>query len=625
MPGDNSFLGNYCQAPIATRAGYPRRVTAGNPLLSDRDVEFLLHEVHDLGALLRLSAFADHDRDTCELFLAGARALARDVLYPAYRPMDEEAPRFHAGRIQVHPRMRAIWPRLCHLGVLTASRPPEVGGQQLPRTVALLAEAYLMAANLSAYGYAGLTAGAAHLIEAFGSDVLKDTYMRRMYAGEWTGTMALTEPHAGSSLADLRTRATPRDDGTYAIAGGKIFISGGDHDLAGNVVHLTLARIDGAPPGTRGISLFVVPRLHPEGDGLVDNDVHTAGMIHKIGWRGLPSLVINFGERGACRGHLVGTAGQGLSYMFQMMNEARLMVGLNGIATAAVAYHESLAYARERRQGRPPGRRDPTSPPVALVEHADVRRMLLRQKAIVEGGLSLLVAAARLSDLAAHGETEAERRRAGLLLDLLTPIAKSFPAERGFESNTLALQIFGGYGYSSEYPVEAWLRDQKLNSIHEGTTTIHGLDLLGRRALAPGALAAFGEEIFRTCAEALAAGLDPSWPDALKAAATEAGTLVAELAARGAGDPERMLRHSHDVLDIFMTIAVAWQWLRQATAAHKALSQGTLSSAADEAFYRGKLRAAQYWLRTELPRLAPLVQLCRDEEDSYAAARPEWL
>jgi alkylation response protein AidB-like acyl-CoA dehydrogenase len=598
-------------------------VPANNPLLSDRDVEFILYELHDAAALARLPAFADHDRETFDLFLGNARALARDVLFPAYRPMDSEPPVFQGGRITVHPVMKSIWPRMVELGVLTASRPTAVGGQQLPRTVAVLAEAYLMAGNLSAYCYAGLTTGAAHLIEAFGDDFLKDTFMRRMYAGEWTGTMALTEPHAGSSLADLRTAATPRDDGTYDVRGGKIFISGGDHDVTDNVVHLTLARIDGAPAGTRGISLFAIPRLRPDGDRLVDNDVSTAGMIHKIGWKGLPSLVINFGERGDCRGWLVGAPGHGLTNMFQMMNEARLMVGLNGIATASVAYHESLAYAKERRQGRPHGRRDPASPPVPIIEHADVRRMLLRQKAIVEGGLSLLVQAARLADLSEHAEDPAERRRSALLLDLLTPIAKSFAAERGFDSNALALQIFGGYGYSSEYMPEAWLRDQKLNSIHEGTTTIHGLDLLGRRALAPGALQTLGEEIFRTCSEAQTAGVDPRWIAALQAATETAGRLVAGLAAHGqAGDPERMLRHSHDVLDIFMTITVAWQWLRQATVASTALSRGT--SAADDAFYRGKLQAAQYWLTTELARTDYLARLCRDEEDSYAATRPEW-
>ncbi len=593
---------------------------ADNPLISDRDVAFLLDEVHDVAALCRLPVFAEHDRETFELFLGNARALAREHLYPAYRPMDAEPPAFVEGRIRVHPRMRALWPRLVELGVLTASRPASVGGAQLPRAVAILAEAYLMAANLGAYGFAGLTAGAAHLIEAFGDAWLRERFMRRMYAGEWTGTMALTEPHAGSSLADLRTRATPAGDGTYLVQGGKIFISGGDHDLADNVVHLTLARLDGAPAGVKGISLLAIPRLRPEGERLVDNDVSTAGMIHKIGWRGLPSLVINFGERGACRGWLVGEPGHGLGYMFQMMNEARLMVGLNGVATASVAYHEALRYARERRQGRPPGRRDPTSPPVPIIEHADVRRMLLRQKAIVEGGLCLLVYAAQLTDLAAHAEDPDERRRSALLLDLLTPIAKSFAAERGFESNALALQIHGGYGYSSEYLPEAWLRDQKLNSIHEGTTTIHGLDLLGRRALAPGALPALGAEILRACDDAAAAGIDPAWLAPLRAALPALGGLMRTLVARGEAEgPERMLRHSHDVLEIFMIVAVGWQRVRQAAAAARGLAR-----APGDPFLRGKLPAAQYWLYTEVPRVPGLISLCEADEDSYARMDPDW-
>lgn len=593
---------------------------ADNPLISERDVAFLLDEVHDVAALCRLPFFAEHDRETFELFLGNARALAREHLYPAYRPMDLDPPTFVEGRIRVHPRMRALWPRLVELGVLTASRPASVGGAQLPRAVAVLAEAYLMAANLGAYGFAGLTAGAAHLIEAFGDAWLQEHFMRRMYAGEWTGTMALTEPHAGSSLADLRTRASPAGDGTYLVQGGKIFISGGDHDLADNVVHLTLARLDGAPAGVKGISLLAIPRLRPEGGRLVDNDVSTAGMIHKIGWRGLPSLVINFGERGACRGWLVGEPGHGLGYMFQMMNEARLMVGLNGVATASVAYHESLRYARERRQGRPPGRRDPTSPPVPIIEHTDVRRMLLRQKAIVEGGLCLLVHAAQLTDLAAHADDADERRRAALLLDLLTPIAKSFAAERGFESNALALQIHGGYGYSSEYLPEAWLRDQKLNSIHEGTTTIHGLDLLGRRALAPGALPTLGAEVLRACDDAAALGVDPAWLAPLRAALPAVGGLMRTLVARGEAEgPEQMLRHSHDVLEIFMILAVGWQWVRQAAAAARGLDR-----APGDPFLRGKLPAAQYWLCTEVPRVSGLIALCEEGEDSYARMDPNW-
>ena len=448
--------------------------------------------------------------------------------------------------------------------------------------------------------------------------------MRRMYAGEWTGTMALTEPQAGSSLADVATVATPTAAGHYLLRGAKIFISGGDHDLTDNVVHLTLARIAGAPAGIKGVSLFCVPRRRVVGDALVDNDVAVTGLIHKIGWRGLPSLALALGERDDCHGYLVGAPHQGIRYMFQMMNEARIMVGVNGVATASVAYHEALAYARARPQGRPMTGKDPAAPPVPITAHADVRRMLLRQRAIVTGGLALLVRTARYADLHHHGADEPTRARAGLVLDLLTPIAKTFPAERGFEANALAVQIHGGYGYSSEYLPEAWLRDQKLNSIHEGTTGIQALDLLGRRAVAGGgaALAAWAEEVERTCARAEAAGVEAAWSTALRAARATTLGLTQALAGRGlAGDPEAMLAHAADYLDLFATVAIAWQWLELAAAvAERAARPGA------DADHRAVTDAcARYWFATELPRVAHLAALCHSGERSYLDLDPAWL
>ncbi|RJS24043.1 acyl-CoA dehydrogenase [Corallococcus sp. H22C18031201] len=594
-----------------------------NPLLSDRDVDFQLHEVQAVSRLFSLPDFADHSRDTVSLLLESTRRFARAELYPTYRAMDEAPPVFEHGRVRVHPALRALYAGMVDLGLLTATRPPEVGGQHLPLTVHAVASAYLMAGNLSAYGYLGLTLGAAHLLEVFGSPWVRDTFMTRLYRGEWTGTMALTEPQAGSSLADVKTRATPAPDGAWRIQGSKVFISGGDQDFTENVVHLTLARIEGAEGGTRGISLFAVPSRRPEGDALVPNDVSVAGVIHKIGWRGLPSLVLNYGEAGDCRGWLVGQPGRGLACMFQMMNEARIMVGLNGVATASVAYHEALAYARERPQGRPAWAKDASRPQSPIIEHADVRRMLLRQKAIVEGGLSLLLSASYQADLAGHAPDAATRERASRLLDLLTPIAKTFPAEKGFESNALALQIHGGYGYSSEYSPESWLRDQKLNSIHEGTTGIQGLDLLGRKVIAGegAALRAFQEEVDATVERARAAGVEAAWCDALRGALAEAATLTMELAARGlAGEVEAMLRHSADFLELFSVLAVAWRWLDQAAAAREGLKRG----ADGQDFYEGKLAAAQYWFAVEVPRVALLAKLCRTAEDSYARMRPEW-
>jgi alkylation response protein AidB-like acyl-CoA dehydrogenase len=598
---------------------------AANPLIDDRDVAFLLDEVLGVSRLTELPYFADHDRGTFELVLASARRLARDVLYPAYRTLDESPPKLVNGRILVHPRLKEIFPLLIDLGLVAAHRPHDVGGQQLPLTIVTMAAAYLMAGNAAAYGYIGLTQGAAHLIEAFGGPTLRSQYLDRMYRGEWTGTMALTEPQAGSSLSDVQATAEPTADGYYLIRGSKIFISAGDHDMADNVVHMTLARIKGAPAGIKGVSLFCVPRQRPSDDGktLVDNDVSVAGAIHKIGWRGLPSLALNYGERGDCQGWLVGEANKGIGYMFQMMNEARIMVGLNGVATASVAYHESLAYARTRPQGRPVAAKDPATPQVTIVEHADVRRMLLRQKAIVEGGLALLARASWYSDVGEHG-SGTEREQAALLLDLLTPIAKSFPAERGFEANALALQIHGGYGYSSEYLPEAWLRDQKLNSIHEGTTGIHALDLLGRRAVARGGatLLAFGREVAATAERARAAGVDAAWIAAVERSITTLTALTAELGKRGLVDPEAMLLHATDYLDLFSTIAIAWQWLEMAAAAQRGLP----TASGDQAgFYQAKLAAAQYWIATELPRIDHLAHLCRSGEDSYARLDPAWL
>ncbi|MGH7271593.1 MAG: acyl-CoA dehydrogenase, partial [Polyangiaceae bacterium] len=379
----------------------------------------------------------------------------------------------------------------------------------------------------------------------------------------------------------------------------------------------------GAPAGIKGVSLFAIPKRRVEGSTIVDNDVSVAGVIHKIGWRGLPSLALSLGERGDCHGWLVGEANRGIHCMFQMMNEARLMIGANGVATASVAYHQALAYARERPQGRPLGVKDPNAPQASILAHADVRRMLLRQKAIVEGGLALVARTALYADLAAHADDEAVRARSALLLDLLTPVAKSFPAERGFEANALAVQVHGGYGYSSEYLPEAWLRDQKLNSIHEGTTGIQGLDLLGRKVIAKSgaAIMALGDEIAAAAASARRAGIDEGLTSAVEGALQETQELTAHLGAKGmAGDIEGMLLHSADYLDLFSILVIAWQHLAMATAARAGLTASP--SEGDAAFYRGKERAAEYFIRTEVPRVATLAALCRSGEDSYARVAP---
>ncbi len=600
-------------------------MSANNPLVSDRNVEFLLYEVFDAEALCRLPAYEEHSRETFDLVLQTARKFAREVLFPTYKAMDEAPAHMEGGGIKVHPLMKQLFPKLVEQGGVAMTRPHEVGGQQLPHTVATLVALYGMAANLSAVSYIGLTAGAAHLIETFGSEALKAEMMTRMYSGEWTGTMALTEPHAGSSLTDVKTTATPTAHGYHMLRGNKVFISGGDQDLTANIVHLALARIDGAPPGIKGVSLFAVPKLRVQEGKLVANDVQCAGAFHKMGWRGIPSIALNFGENDDCRGWLVGEPHRGISQMFQMMNEARLMVGMQGIATASVAYHEALEYARTRPQGRPLGSKNPSRPQVPIIEHADVRRMLLRQKAIVEGSLSLGVQAARYADLAAHAATPEERRRAFLLLEMMTPVVKSFAAEKGFESNALAVQVHGGYGYTSEYLPEAWLRDQKLNSIHEGTTCMHSMDLLGRKVVADqgGALRLLGDEIGVTVRRAAAAGLDAGLGSAIERAMALVGEVTMGLASLGLGGRvEEMMRHSVDYLDMFSTVVISWQWLLQAAVAREKLAGAPSAPSAE--LYEGKVCTAEYWIKTELPRVDHLAQLCRSGEDSYVRMNPGW-
>lgn len=594
-----------------------------NPLLSDRDVDFLLYDVHDAVGLCALPAFAMHDRGTFELTAQSFRRVSREVLFPALRETDGAAPVLRDGGVALHPKMHRIFAALAEAGVLAATRPFDVGGQQLPALVSNAASAYLCAANASAAGLSMLTTEAAHLLESFGGERLRELYMHDLYAGRATGTMCLTEPHAGSSLGDITTKAAPQPDGSYRITGSKIFISGGEHDLGVNIVHMVLARIEGAPEGSRGVSLFCVPKLRPDGDGLADNDVRCAGVLHKIGWRALPSVVLNLGESGDCHGWLVGAPGRGLPQMFQMMNAARIGVGLSAAAVAYAAYQESLLYARNRPQGRALSGRDAQGPQVAITEHPDVRRMLLRQKSIVEGALSLVLCAARYADVSEHGADDAARRRARLVLDLLTPVAKTFPAERGFEANALAVQILGGYGYTAEYLPELWMREQKLNSIHEGTTGIQGLDLLGRKVVAGGgeALSAWADDVNAAVTRGREAGVNPLWCDALEGAVHDVGGLTMELGARGlSGDVLGMLGHSADYMDLFSTVCVAWQWMLQATAAKRGLD-----GAADDGFYRGKLHAAQYWFATELPRIAHLAKLCREGEDSYLSVSPDWL
>ncbi|MEZ4901496.1 MAG: acyl-CoA dehydrogenase family protein [Spirosomataceae bacterium] len=448
---------------------------------SKRDLQFNLYELLDVSQLTQYDYFQEHNQELFNMILEAAQQIAEKELYPLLTEMDRHEPQLVGGKIRVHEGMKAIVKRFGEDGWINAPFSYEEGGQQVPTVVQNAAAFIFQTANYSASVYPFLTTGAANLIRCFGTQTLIDTFTPNMYNGRWQGTMALTEPDAGSSLSDICTTAEPTDElGIYKIQGQKIYISCGDHDACENVVHLLLGKIKGSPAGTKGISLFVVPQKRPTPSGLVNNGVETAGIYHKMGYKGAPIVHLMFGTHDDCLGFLVGEPHKGLNYMFQMMNEARIGVGTNATAIGTAAYYASLAYAKERPQGRPIAAKDPAQPQTPIINHADVKRMLLFQKSVVEGSLSLLLQCGLWADLAhvAEGET---KDRAELLLDLLTPIAKSYPSEMCCQTTSAAVQILGGAGYTTDFPLEQYYREARIHPIHEGTTGIHGLDLLGRK------------------------------------------------------------------------------------------------------------------------------------------------
>jgi butyryl-CoA dehydrogenase len=435
---------------------------------------------------------------------------------------------------------------------------------------------------------------------------MKEVFIPKMFEGQWQGTMALTEPQAGSSLSDITTRALPAEDGSYRLQGQKIFISAGDHDGVDNIIHLMLAKIEGAPPGAKGISMFIVPKLRPEADGsLVPNDVQVAGIYHKLGYRGAPITQLSLGENGDCRGYLVGEPHQGLRYMFQMMNEARIDVGMGAAAISSAAYYAALEYSRERPQGRRLTSKDPALPQIPIIEHSDVKRMLLFQRAVIEGSLSLLLQCAYYADIERVGEGE-EKERCSLLLDLLTPIAKTYPSEMGVLCVSQGLQCLGGYGYCDEFPLEQYYRDVRIHPIHEGTTGIQGLDLLGRKVIMQGgkAFEVYLQEVRRTLAEA---EKDPELEPQARLLAEALETLqkvTGHLVGLAGQDPELFLADATLYLEFFGIITIAWQWLLQALKIQEGL--GGQVSEAEKTFYEGKKYAFKYFFAYELPKIQGL-------------------
>ncbi len=592
-------------------------------LLSRRDLDFLLYEWLRVDELTKRERFAEHSRETFDGVLDLCEQLATRYFAPHNKTSDANEPTFDGDKVTVIPEVKQALDAFAEADLISMGMDQALGGAQLPMTVAEAGFAWFSAANVSTTGYLMLTIANANLLAKFASAEQIDAFCKPMMAGRFSGTMALSETQAGSSLADILTRAEP-DDGSYRLFGSKMWISGAEHELTDNIVNLVLAKIPGGPPGTKGISLFIVPKFLVDADGAVGerNDVVLAGLNHKMGQRGITNTVLNFGEgkfrpggKAGAVGYLVGEPHRGIAYMFHMMNEARLGVGLGAVALGYTGYLKSLEYARERPQGRPLTAKDPSTSQIPIIEHADVKRMLLAQKAYVEGGMALLLYCAKLVDIQNSAESDEERDAMGLLLDILTPVGKSWPSQWCVAANDLAIQVHGGYGYTREYDVEQHYRDNRLNPIHEGTHGIQSLDLLGRKVTQRGgaSLVALGKAISETVGAAnanggepadLAAQLDSTWQRLV-------GVTTGMFAS---GDVDAAMANSVTYLEAFGHLIIAWIWLEQFVATH--------GQSGD--FYDGKRQAARYFFRYELPKTAPQLDLLESLDRTTLEMRDGW-
>ncbi|WP_426211063.1 acyl-CoA dehydrogenase [Massilia sp. TWP1-3-3] len=612
-------------------------------ILSRRDIDFLLYEWLDVETLTSRPRFQDHSRETFNAALDTAEQIATDLFAPHNKKNDSNEPHFDGEKVTIIPEVKVALDAFSAAGLMAASQDYAFDGMQLPCVVGKALSAYFTAANIATSAYIFLTVGNANTLLKCATAQQVERFVRPMLAGKFFGTMCLSEPQAGSSLSDISTRAepdftaAPEGERQYRLSGNKMWISAGEHDLGGNIVHLVLAKIPGPDgrviPGVKGISLFIVPKFLVGDDGAIGerNDVVLAGLNHKMGNRGTTNCLLNFGEgrhrpggRAGAIGYLVGEPHQGLMNMFHMMNEARIGVGMCAAVLGVTGYLHALDYARNRPQGRPPAEKDPVKPQVPIIEHTDVRRMLLAQKAYAEGAMALVMYSARLVDEQQSAPAPEARARAGMLLDFLTPITKSWPSQWCVEANSLAIQVHGGYGYTREYNVEQFYRDNRLNAIHEGTHGIHGLDLLGRKvSMQNGALfKAISAELAASIAKVRAADV----PDELHASADlleqawgRIGRVTTTL--YGAGDMNKTLANASLYLEAVGHTIVAWMWLEQALVAAHALPG---ASRDDTNFYLGKLQACRYFFHWELPKVQQQLELLASIDTTTLDMQDAW-
>ncbi|WP_444910132.1 acyl-CoA dehydrogenase [Microbulbifer sp. TRSA005] len=597
-----------------------------NSLLNDRDTEFLLYEFLDTEALLQRPRYKEHSREVFDATLKTARTIAEKFFANHNAKGDANEPNFDGEKIQMIAETKQSWDAFSEAGFLAGHCNFDEGGMQLPKAIISTALGYVSAANIASACYPFLTIAAANLLRSFASDSLKAKFLPQMLDGRFAGTMALTEPDQGSALADIRTSAEQAEDGSYRIRGQKMYISGGDQSLTENIVHLVLAKIKGAPAGVKGISLFLVPKMLLDENGQVaqPNDVKLAGLLHKMGFRNTTSTVLSFGEDQGAVGYLIGEPHQGLKYMFQMMNEARISVGAGASILGYQGYAYSLQYAKDRPQGRLPSNQDPSAKQVPIIQHADIRRMLLMQKAYAEGGLGLSMYATSLYEDQHSAPTEEESQLAATLLDLITPVVKSWPSKYCLKANELAIQVLGGAGYIREFPLEQLYRDNRLNAIHEGTEGIHALDLLARKVPSKNfqAYQLLQTEIRKTVLEARQKESLISMADTLEESLQKLDETGMALFTQLQEDVDRGLSNATLYLDVFGCIMVAWIWLRQAVIAANAL-EGTTSEE-DGNFYRGKLHTALFYFEWELPNIQPQISLLQSGNNLPFDMRVDW-
>jgi len=575
-------------------------------ILADRrDIDFVLHEQLNVEQFAKHELFPEFNRKAIDMIVGEARSLAMKEILPTQADGDRMGVHFENGSVTVPDSFHKAWKALRDGEWLAMTEDPEWGGQGMPRSVATAASDFLMSANFAFLMYASLSHGAGKLIETFGSDQQKKLFLKKLFSGEWTGTMLLTEPSAGSDVGALATTATPNADGTYSVTGNKIFISGGEHDMAANIIHPVLARIEGAPAGTAGISLFIVPKIWVNDDGSLGepNDVVCTGIEEKMGIHANTTASLALGSKGKCRGLLLGEANKGMRAMFLMMNDARLMVGNQGLACASASYLYALNYARTRVQGRHLLKvMDKDAPGVPIIQHPDVRRMLMIMKVYVESLRSLMYYVAFCIDRIATSTDAEEKTRLQGIIDFLIPIAKAYTTDRSFDVCSLGVQVYGGYGYIKEFPVEQLLRDCRITQIYEGTNGIQAMDLFGRKLGQNGGrpIIDLGEEIRRTIAAAAEGERTAALAEKLEEALVRLEEVARHMGMTAMyGNLLTAAAHASPFLEVCGDVIVGWMLLWRASIAAGALGNGGKEK--DAAFYEGQLKSAEFYTQVLLP------------------------